>query len=270
MPPDDPDARTDTVSPRPVQAAVTTTATPGGALVAVTLRNDTAVDVRVRVDNDLDGPVLPPRREGVPAAGWDENGFTGTIPADSQIGIGYACPCSDGSSDGAPKDSVSVNALGPADGDPSTRDRVADAVRSLGRATPPADAVPASSPVESGPSGLPTPAAAWLDAVETRVRRGERLTDATAEEAAAVLEDCGGVGAVTHLPDELDEDIAALRAAGDRIEELLARATATDPEPVVSSLAAAADGEVPADQEGRQSGNDRATATDDPNPGRKR
>ena len=271
VPPDDPDARTDTVSSRPVQAAVTTTATSGGVLVAVTLRNDTAVDVQVRVDNDLDGPVLPPRREGVPAVGWDEDGFTGTIPANSRIGIGYACPCPDGSSDGVPKDPVSVDVLGPTgEGDPSARDRVADAVRSLGRATPPADAVPASAPVESDRSDLPTPAATWLDAVETRVRRGERLTDATAEEAAAVLEDCGGVDGATGLPDELDGDIAALRVAGDRIKELLARATAADPKPVVSSLAAAADSEAPADQEGGQSGDRRTNGTGDHGPERKR
>ena len=270
MPPDDPDTRTDAVSTRPVQAAVTTTATAGGVLVAITLRNDTAVDVRVRVDNDLDGPVLPPRRDGVPATGWDEDGFVGTVPADSRIGIGYACPRSDGPSDGSPADAVSVSVLGPADGtDPSARDRVADAVRSLGRGAPPADAVPASPSAESDPSGVPPPAATWLNAVEARLRRAERLTDATAAEAAEVLDGCGGVDGVSRLPAELDGDTAALRAAGDRIEELLARAAETDPEPVVSSLAAAADSEATSDANGA-SGDRPANGTADSNAGRVR
>ncbi len=267
VPPDPPDAP----SSRPVRADVTTTATAGGVLVAVTLHNDAAVAVRVRVENDLDGPVLPPRREGVPAAGWDDDGFTGSIPANARLGIGYACPTADGGGVGGtprnPDDSdpepVSLEVLGPADGgESSTPDRVAAAVRSLGRATPPADAVPTAvtadadapdpsadyhpcrcgDPVESGPSDVPPPVAAWLDAVETRVRRAEDLTDATADGAAAVLADCGGVDGVATLPDELERDLASLRATGGRIERLLARAAETDPDPVLSSLAAAADG----------------------------
>jgi hypothetical protein len=272
VPPDPSDAPTDAAS-RPVRADVTTTATAGCVLVAVTLRNDTAVAVRVRVENTLDGPVLPPRREGVPAAGWDEGGFTGTVPADSRLGIGYACPETGGdAADGASADSnadpdseaISFEILGPADEEaPSESDHVADAVRSLGRATPPADAVPTSPTVDLGAptadrrgrppdehaepnsSGVPDPTAAWLDAVETRIERAERLTDATADEAAAVLEGCG-VDGVADLPDDLDEDIAALRAAGDRVEELTARATAAAPESVVSSLVDAADGDTAA------------------------
>lgn len=278
MPPAQPDAPTDTTAARPVRADVTTSPTPGGVLVAVTLRNDTAVAVRVRVENDLDGPVLPPRREGVPAAGWDEDGFTGVVPANARVGVGYACPMADGhTADPADTDRdsgahpdreldpISLAVLGPAEeGDPSASDRVAVAVRSLGRATPPADAVPTSAavdadrpdpsagcrsrrcdgPVEPDPSSVPTPVAAWLDAVETRLRRAERLTDATADEAAAVLEDCGGADGVATLPDELQADLASLRAAGDRIEDLAARAAETDPDLVVSSLVAAAEGDT--------------------------
>ena len=275
--PDSPDASTDRTDARPVRADVTTTATAGGVLVAVTLRNDTAVAVRVRVENDLDGPVLPPRREGVPAAGWDEDGFTGTVPADSRLGIGYACPTADGDaaevtpSDPGPNSDpdpgvapVSLDVLGPADADePREPDHVDDAVRALGRATPPADAVPTSPTVDPGArvadrrgrhpgerpdsnsSGVPDPVTAWLDAAETRIERAERLTDATADEAAAVLEGCG-VDGVADLPDDLDGDIAALRAVGDRLEHLLGRATAAEPAPVVSSLVAAAGGDTPA------------------------
>ena len=274
-----------------MRADVTTTATAGGVLVAVTLRNDTAVAVRVRVENGLDGPVLPPRREGVPAAGWDEDGFTGTVPANSQVGIGYACPTADGDaaevtpSDPGPNSDpdpgvppVSLDVLGPADADePRESDHVDDAVRALGRATPPADAVPASPTVgpgvrvadrrarhpgerpDSNSSGVPDPVTAWLDAVETRIERADRLTDAPADEAAAVLEGCG-VDGVADLPDDLDGDIAALRAVGDRLEHLLGRATAAEPAPVVSSLVAAAGGDAPA--EARRRGASEAPGTD--------
>ena len=271
--PDSPDASTDSTDARPVRADVTTTATAGGVLVAVTLRNDTAVAVRVRVENDLDGPVLPPRREGVPAAGWDEDGFTGTVPADSRVGIGYACPTVDGdAAEVTPSDPdpdpgvtpVSLDVLGPADADePQEPDHVDDAVRALGRATPPADAVPTSPTVDpdalaadrrgrhpserpdSNSSGVPDPVTAWLDAAETRIERAERLTDATADEAAAVLEGCG-VDGVADLPDDLDGDIAALRAVRDRLEDLLRRATTAEPAPVVSPLVAAAGGDTSA------------------------
>jgi len=277
VPPDSPDASTDSTPSRPVRADVTTTATAGGMLVAITLCNDTAVDIRVRVENELDGPVLPPRREGVPASGWDAEGFAGTVPANGRLAIGYACPTADGDavggtpSDRGPNaypdpgvDPITLEFLGPADEDDASEpDHVADAVRSLGRAPPPADAVPTSPTVDPGgpaaddrdrppgeragpnSTGVPDPTAAWLDAVETRIERAERLTDATADEAAAVLEGCG-VGGVADLPDDLDEDIAALRAAGARVEELPPRAAAAAPEPVVSSLVDAADGDTAA------------------------
>ncbi|GGJ12692.1 hypothetical protein GCM10008995_23180 [Halobellus salinus] len=277
MAPDSPDASTGSTDARPVRADVTTTATAGGVLVAVTLRNDTAVAVRVRVENDLDGPVLPPRQEGVPAVGWDEDGFSGTVPADSRVGIGYACPTADGdAAEAAPADPglrsdpdrgvgpVSLDVLGPADADePRTTDRVSDAVRSLGRATPPADAVPTpptvnpDAPVadrrarcpdertDSNLSDVPDSVVAWLDAAETRIERAERLAGATADEAAAVLEGCG-VDGVADLPDDLDGDIAALRAVRYRLEDLLGRATTAEPAPVVSPLVAAAGGDTSA------------------------
>ena len=271
VPPDRPDATPDTLSTRPVRADATAAATAGGVLVTTVLHNDTAVDVRVRVANDLDGPVLPPRREGVPAAGWDADGFTGVVPAESRLGIGYACPCPSESPER--RDPVSVEVLGPADeAVASTPDRVAAAVRSLGRATPPADAVPDPTPRPAPPpaasdtsaanpearrrdrlpgsrpdaADLPAPVGAWLDTVEERIARASRLTDATAGEAAAILDACGGVDAVSSLPADLKRDLTALRAAADRIEALSARADGVEPAPVVSALTAAAGGDAPA------------------------
>lgn len=230
------------------------TAARGVALVSVTLRNDTGADLRVRVENDLDGPVLPPRREGLPAAGWDDDGYTGTVPAGGRLGVGYACPAPETVSvDDA--DPVSVELRGPADDADAVASVVAGVVRSLGRAVPPADAVPADSAVGvDGPrartersdrtadANVPRSVATWLDAVDRRVRCAERLVDANAATAAATLDDCGGVDGVVGLLDDLDADAAALRAVRERVDDLAGRAAAANPEPVVSALAAAAEG----------------------------
>jgi len=47
---------------------------------------------RVRVENRLDGPVWPPRREGQPAAGWDGDTFEGVVAPDERLVAGYATP----------------------------------------------------------------------------------------------------------------------------------------------------------------------------------
>ena len=273
--PDDPRPDPHSRSTRqPVRAARTVTAAAGVALVSVTLDNDTAADLRVRVENDLDGPALPPRREGVPAAGWDGDRFTGVVPADGRLGVGYACPigAADVASARAADQPASVEILGPVDdatGDASASDPVAAAVRSLGRATPPIDAIPAETAAEPEPPVSRTephrrreptpptapetsnPVAAWLDAVERRVQLAEQLTDAAADEAAAAIEDSGGIDDVATLPAELGGDAGALRSIGGRIDDLAARAAAADPEPVVSSLVAAADGEEPTERDAK-------------------
>jgi hypothetical protein len=262
-------------------------------LVRAELRSAVAVDLRVRVRNELDGPVLPPRRAGVPEAGWDADGFSGVVPADGRLGVGYACPTTDadigedadddgdgewggdGDSDGdgdagatpaecvgsAEADPVSIEIRGPAteagrapaieNGCTPATDTVASAVRSLGRANPPADAVPVDAETGGGdPLGtdgstsrdadVPAAVREWLDAVETRIDRGERLDGASAAEAAATLDACGGIDGIETLPDDLSVDLASLRAAADRIDGLVSRAAATDPAPVVASLSEAA------------------------------
>ena len=47
---------------------------------------------RVRVENRLDGPVWPPRREGQPAAGWDGDAFEGVVTPGERLVAGYATP----------------------------------------------------------------------------------------------------------------------------------------------------------------------------------
>jgi len=47
---------------------------------------------RVRIENRLDGPVWPPREEGQPAAGWDDDTFEGVVAPDHRLVAGYATP----------------------------------------------------------------------------------------------------------------------------------------------------------------------------------
>lgn len=255
----------------------TTESVAGATLVTVRVRNEAPVPRRVRVRNELPGPVLPPRREGVPERGWDESGFEGVLDAGEKRALGYACPVvSDGDRP------VSVASLGRAESGRAA-DRENEAIRALGRARPPADAVPvpgrslardslpddaegpaASDDVRPGDEAdgthvagthadedasersvseeasdgrdrgpRPPAVASWLDAVEARVRLAERLTDATATDAAAVLETAGDVSG---LPSAVDADEAALRAVAARASELADRAAETDAGPVVDSL----------------------------------
>jgi hypothetical protein len=254
---------------QPVQTETTVTIVGGVALVSVTLDNDTAAALRVRVENDIDGPALPPRQDGVPVAGWDSDRFTGVVPADGRLGVGYACPVAETNAAAVRTDDgpVSVEILGPADegtSDPKPPDPVAATVRSLGRAAPPVDAIPekietavseprAGRSTQSEPDATsartPQPALGWLDAVERQIELAERLTDASADEAAAAIEDCGGIDNAATLPAELDGHLDALHSIGERIDDLASRAAAAEPDPVVSSLVAATNGEEPADRD---------------------
>ncbi|MFB6161436.1 MAG: hypothetical protein ABEJ61_09715 [Haloferacaceae archaeon] len=330
-------------------------------LVEVVVRNPTAVVRRVRVENRLDGPALPPGREGVADPAWDETGFEGTVPPNDRLTLGYACRAAPveppvevvdegratgptGTAEGGADAADAVRALGdhappvdalpdgagtteagstaertgaspdgpatgpsganasavdspdeaptdvteaggdaneapaneapaneapaneapangttdappapvadmldrldadgqpaadaptPADGPPST-DRP-DGERDDRQCSPPVDgsSEPAVAPTDgtderAEPADLPDGVASWLADLERRVERGERLTGASVVEAAAVVEDCGGVDAVATLADGLAADERALRALADRVDDLADRAAATE------------------------------------------
>lgn len=256
----------------------------GTTLVTVRVRNDAPVARRVRVRNRLDGPVFPPRHEGVPEAGWDADGYEGVVPAEGTVALGYACPVD--ADERGDTDPVAVESLGRADdADPvGESDAVAEAVRSLGRSRPPADAVPdptgtvrndpdrrgaerrtddsgggpnsdppstdvrddaddagaipgdAEATPDDAATDLPDSVASWLAEVRTRVARAERLTDASAADAAEVLEEAGGFDGVSSLPTTVAADEETLRAFAARAERLADRAAAADAEPVVESV----------------------------------
>ncbi|AZH23864.1 DUF7857 domain-containing protein [Haloplanus aerogenes] len=210
----------------------------GVVLVTVDLRNPSPVDRRVRVTNRLDGPVLPPRRQGVPESGWNDDGFAGVVPADGRRNLGYACPAP------ATRPPVSVADEGRADGGDSA-DTPAAAVRELGDPRPPIDAIPGGREVDEddgdprressegidgdgngGADAVPPAVDSWLTAAAERIERGERLTDASVDTAAAALEADGG--AVSELETRLADDAAALEAVAERSAALADRAAAVD------------------------------------------
>jgi len=138
----------------------------GVALVSVRVDNDAPVDRRVRLRNRLDGPVLPPRRAGVPEPGWDDEGFEGVVPAGSTVALGYAVPLSPPGdrdaeavdADSLPEHAVDVETLGRADESDEAADSTPEgAIRSLGSARPPADAVPVSADPQSMVATSETP-----------------------------------------------------------------------------------------------------------------
>lgn len=205
-------------------------------LVTVDLRNPSSTDRRVRVSNALDGPVLPPKRAGVPDPGWDDEGFSGVVPAEGRRTLGYACP--------APSSNppVSVADRGRADGEET--DPTATAVRELGDPRPPSDAIPGteatsdddadagSTDDRTGPvaaeSAVPPAVESWLETVEARIEHGEQLTDASVGSATAALDADADGGDVSELAERVSADADALNAVGERIAALEARASTVD------------------------------------------
>lgn len=244
------------------------------ALVAVRLRNPDPVEQRVSVRNALDGPVLFPRRRGVPESGWGRSGFVGAVPAKSERALGYACPASirtppielgrasesrrpsGNSRDGSRSTNEGRSAVTPA-----------AVVRTHGDAAPPAAVVrertrvegresgqqasdpeaPSPEPSIAEPSGgrddaggdaeaierergsesAPPPAVtAWLDGIERRITRAERLDGASVHEATAVLTEADGLDAAVEDAERLPEAVAELRALAARAADLADRADA--------------------------------------------
>lgn len=236
-------------------------------LVTAHLHNDTPVARRVRLQNRLDGPVLPPRTEGVPEAGWDDGGYETVVAAESTVAVGYACPAPE--CDPAAVVTVDERALDD-DSEQASGARSPDGVvRRLGTAVPPRDAIPpsrvgsvASASNEStaeqcdaavttsclqssatepsttrlsrdssdtpDDADLPDSLASWFASVERRIDRAERLTDPSVQAATGVLSEVGGLDTVDGLQSTVDADAEALRAVADRARTLADRAEKTD------------------------------------------
>lgn len=113
--------------------------------VAATVRNDGRTGRRVTLRTGLD-PVWPPRRQGVPAAGWDEDRIILTVAAGRERGVGFATPA-------APNEPVltvvETAAVDGNAGETATEPTPEHVVRALGDPTPPADAVPVAGRAEA-------------------------------------------------------------------------------------------------------------------------
>lgn len=190
------------------------------SLVSVVLRSSRARRVRIRPT--VEGPVWPPRRRGVPAAGWDDGEFEGVVEGRRAVGFATPADLSDGP--------VEVRWSGPADPDPAferhpdvppVETTTAGVLRALGDPRPPRDAVPDG--VGAGPGGR-APAADTLAAIEDRVELGEALDAAdTLPAATEAVERAGGLDVVRALPAELDRDAERLVGGGERTRALRER-----------------------------------------------
>lgn len=234
----------------------------GVAFVACRLVNDASVPRRARVTNRLDGPVLPPRRRGVPEAGWDADGVTVAVDAGETRAVGYACPAAE--TDGAPVELMSVERVDEAAVDGAEDGATpAAAIRTLGDHRPPRAACDGRPAVSGSPSSDPgsdprpsgsvdrndgpdtsrsdaggespvTPAEpaaveAWLDAVERRVERAERLDGADVATATEVFAATGGARGAADLAARVETDADRLATVAERAEALAERAAATEP-----------------------------------------
>jgi len=243
----------------------------GVTLVTATV-GDVTEPTRITVRNCLDGPLWPPRKQGVPEAGWTGDGFEGAVgPGAHALGYATPAPLSD-----QPAELVRAE---PTSDTPPADERLdsADAVlRELGDPSPPADAVPAGepsqvaeamsrrsnestveqemdprratvkSPAESrtapgqqSDQRLPDAVSQWLETVARRADRAERLAEADSLSAAtASVRAANGLSGVRTVAARGDTDEQMLRALARRAERLAdRRAAATVPTETLSRLA---------------------------------
>ena len=243
----------------------------GVTLVTATV-GDVTESTRITVRNCLDGPLWPPRKQGVPEAGWTEDGFAGVVgPGTHALGYATPAPPSD-----QPAELVCAEPA-PTSSPADERLDSADAVlRELGDPSPPVDAVPTAESVQvaetpsAGPPGsaperdieaqpegsqqpvgsgtppsqrsdqqLPDAVLRWLEAVARRVDRSERLAEADSlSTATASVRAAGGLSGVRTVAARGDTDEQMLRALARRAERLADRlAAATVPTETLSRLA---------------------------------
>lgn len=244
-----------------VTVDATATAADGVTLVTVQLAGD-GVARRVRVEQRLDGPVWPPRRQGRPEPGWDEAGYEGVVPPDDGLVLGYATPAPPAGDPVAVEEREVVTQDDGDDGDdaPEAADGV---LQRLGDPAPPRDAVAlpdtdgsvvSRTPGENatrttpgtggdatettdertvrpdGPSPPADPVTGWLDRVEERVATVERL-DAiqTVPEATTALRSTGGLAGGRRAVRATDADRRRLLAVATRARRLAERIEATEP-----------------------------------------
>jgi hypothetical protein len=207
----------------------------GLAIVTGRLRNDADARKRVRVENALDGPVLPPRRRGVPEPGWDADGYTCRLAPGSTRAFGYVCVATPSRTEQPAR----IDTVEPATGDPIDHPTVV-ARRTLGGHRPPRDclarsgndiggtATPANYPPEKPDRGGSDAADrrrfdALPDRIADRLGRLERVEENTLESATRTVSEFGDLGSLRRELRRLDADVDRLRTLRDRCGTLIER-----------------------------------------------
>lgn len=194
----------------------TTASVSGVTLVGCRVRNSTTDPYRVRLRNELDAPVLAPRRRGRPESGWTEHGYEGTIAPGERRTLGYACRAT------ATTPPVRI----------VRRERVAEmsidarsVVDQLADPRPPQPAVPPGKGGNGDEAETPSIGRDELDRIESRIADCERLAAATTvAEATRALDRIGGLAELDALLRRLEEDRAALESHGGYGGEIAERA----------------------------------------------
>lgn len=128
---------------------------------------------RVRLTARVEGPVWPPRRNGVPEREWSDGELTATVAPDRPLAVGFATP--------AAGDDPPVEVVDERPADPDDDGIVATAtpdgvVRALGDGRPPRDAVPAPT-VESARDNADSSTDSATDAQDCDERAPDPPTD---------------------------------------------------------------------------------------------
>lgn len=211
----------------------TTETIAGVTLVGLHLESD--APERVTVERTHEAPIWPPRRQGVPERGWDDDGWTGVVRPGDPRSLGYATPTD------PPEPPVQVTETEPEPAATESADP-RDVLRSLGDPRPPRDALESSVETSAaGAEGDPDPGDAddpaappldesALDAIAARLDRAEDLAGiSSVEQAGRIVDDAGGIEAVRELVAQLERDRAALADLHERTTRLRDRATVEVP-----------------------------------------
>lgn len=196
----------------------------------VECRLESEAPERVTLEATHEGPIWPPRRQGVPEAGWDEDGWTGVVSPEGPLALGYATPA-----EPAPP-AMELAASEPAPDEAETPGPRA-VLRALGDPRPPRDAVEpdGGQTLDRGNATHTSPRTERptsgsledeLDAIERRLDRADRLAAVDSIEAArSAVEAVGGIEAVRALVAQLDRDRDTLDRLDARIAALRDRSS---------------------------------------------
>lgn len=228
----------------------------GVALVSVVVASAAPTPRAVTVDPAVDD-VRPPRREGVPRAGWTDGRFEGTVPVDGTLAVGFATgesppdPPTEVTDGGRADDGASTgpDQLAPSADSPDTGhspDPADAVVRALGDPRPPREAVP--------------------DAGAARRSDGTTSGRAAGSEDAAPADDPRSGGVPTpvadppsgELPAPVADWLAAVAARAGAAAALTDAEGLADAAPALEAAAAATDGGEPVDDEAGSEASERA------------